>query len=101
MMATYADGKVTFKTGHLSEYVISTVKLTDTGIADGSSSDSAQNPDEGIVNTGNADSDPTGENTGSTDGGKNDDKNVATGAALALVPAAAAAAAVIIFKKRK
>ncbi len=101
MMAAYADGKVTFKTGHLSEYVISTVKLTDTGIADGSSSDSAQNPDEGIVNTGNADSDPTGENTGSTDGGKNDDKNVATGAALALVPAAAAAAAVIIFKKRK
>lgn len=101
MMAAYADGKVTFKTGHLSEYVISTVKLTDTGIADGSSSDSAQNPDEGIVNTGNADSDTTGENTGSTDGGKNDDKNVATGAALALVPAAAAAAAVIISKKRK
>lgn len=101
MMAAYADGKVTFKTGHLSEYVISTVKLTNAGIADGSSSDSAQNPDEGIVNTGNADSDPTGENTGSTDGGKNDDKNVATGAALALVPAAAAAAAVIIFKKRK
>lgn len=103
MMATYADGKVTFKTGHLSEYVISTVKLTDTGIADGdvSSSDSVQNPDEGIVNTGNVDGVPADGNTGSTDGGKNDDKNVATGAALALVPAAAAAAAVIISKKRK
>ncbi len=101
MMAAYADGKVTFKTGHLSEYVISTVKLTDTGIADGSSSDSVQNPDEGIVNTGNVDGVPADGNTGSTDGGKNDDKNVATGAALALVPAAAAAAAVIISKKRK
>ena len=42
------------------------------------------------------------QNPGVQDGaGKTDDKNAATGVALALVPAAAAAAAVIISKKRK
>ncbi len=102
MLAVFADGKVTFKTGHLSEYVISTVKLSDTGAEEGDSA-SAENSDNGggNVNTGNAGQVPDEGNAGNTDSGKTDDKNVATGMVLALVPAAAAAAAVIISKKRK
>ncbi len=116
MLATFANGSVTFKTGHLSEYVISTIKLTDTGVQNGddSSSAPAQNPDNGEANTGNADQETannTGNNggdngnntgnTGNTSSGKTDDKNVATGIAFAFVPAIAAAAAVVISKKRK
>lgn len=100
MLATFADGKVTFKTGHLSEYIISTVKLTDTSVSEGeaSSSEAAQNPDNGdAANTGNADQAPAG----NTNSGNTDDKNVATGVAIAFIPAAAAAIGVIISKKRK
>lgn len=107
MLATLADGKLTFKTGHLSEYVISTVKLTDTGVVNGDDSSTASSApvEDNGANTGNADNEPAGDNggngnTGST-GGNTDDKNVATGIVIAFIPAAAAAAAVVISKKRK
>ncbi len=101
MLAAFSNGKVTFKTGHLSQYVITTIKLSDMGVSESySSSVIVQNPDNGSGNLyieSGIIVDENNSNTGRTGNGKSDDKNEATGVALAFVPAAT----VIISKKRK
>ncbi|MCM1055919.1 MAG: Ig-like domain-containing protein [Bacteroides sp.] len=62
---------------------------------------SAADPDNGGAEGGAAPSDGGDSNVGNAGAGTAEDKNAATGVALALVPAIAAAAGVIISKKRK
>lgn len=110
MNAVFADGAVTFKTGHLSKYVISTVKLDDIPV----SAEEASSIPENIANTGNdlntqpeTDTSNTEAPVSSNIGGNTDidingqDKNQNTGMSFAVIPAAAAALSVIIFKKKK
>ncbi|MCI8603070.1 MAG: hypothetical protein HFE79_02865 [Ruminiclostridium sp.] len=110
MNAVFSDGAVTFKTGHLSKYVISTVKLDDIPV----SAEEASSIPENIANTGNdlntqpeTDTSNTEAPVSSDIGGNTDidingqDKNQNTGMTFAVIPAAAAALSVIIFKKKK
>ncbi len=110
MNAVFSDGAVTFKTGHLSKYVISTVKLDDIPV----SAEEASSAPENIANTENdfntqpeTDTSNTEAPVSSDIGGNTDidingqDKNQNTGMTFAVIPAAAAALSVIIFKKKK
>ncbi len=110
MGAVFSDGAVTFKTGHLSKYVISTVKLNEASVTAEEISlapESAVNT-ENNLNTEteanasqNVPSDiPAAEGNNSFSANE-EDKNQNTGVALALIPAAAAALGIIIFKKKK
>lgn len=110
MNAVFSDGAVTFKTGHLSKYVISTVKLDDTTVSAEEASSSPENiaSTENDINTqpeidtSDTEAPVSSDISGNTDIDINgQDKNQNTGMTFAVIPAAAAALSVIIFKKKK
>lgn len=93
MKAEYKNGCMIFTTGHFSEYVLSDKELEpDTPAPDvTTTTDSGTTSDEGATTTAPS----------NTNNGANNDGNVSTGVALAIVPVIAAGAAVVIFSKKR
>ncbi len=98
MNAVFSDGAVTFKTGHLSKYVISTVKLDDTTVSAEEASSSPENiaSTENDINTqpeidtSDTEAPVSSDISGNTDIDINgQDKNQNTGMTFAVIPAAA------------